>query len=138
MVQVDNRQRTGPIRVLTSQKERNMRKTTSCISGVTVAAVALAAIALLSAPAKADTAAAEATYKAKCAMCHGPDGKGETATGKMMKVKDFSSEEVQKMSDADLSSAISSGKGKMAAFKTLSADQVKDLVAYVRAFGKKK
>jgi cytochrome c6 len=138
MVQVENRQRTGPIRVLTSQEERNMRKTTSCIAGVTVAAVALAAIALLSVPAKADTAAAEATYKAKCAMCHGPDGKGETATGKMMKVKDFSSEEVQKMSDADLSSAISSGKGKMAAFKTLSADQVKDLVAYVRAFGKKK
>lgn len=103
-----------------------------------MAAAALAVIALLSAPAKADNAAAEATYKAKCAMCHGPDGKGETATGKAMKVKDFSSEEVQKMSDEDLSGAITGGKGKMPPYKTLTPDQVKDLVAYVRAFGKKK
>ena len=112
-----------------------MRKTTSWIAGI---AVVLATLVFLSRPAKADGAAAEATYKAKCAMCHGPDGKGETATGKMMKVKDFSLEEVQKMSDADLSSVISSGKGKMPPSKTLSADQVKDLVAYIRALGKKK
>ncbi len=89
-------------------------------------------------PLRADTAAAEATYKAKCAMCHGPDGKGETATGKMMKVKDFASEEVQKMSDADLTDAITKGKGKMPAYKALTPDQVKDLVAFIRAFGKKK
>jgi mono/diheme cytochrome c family protein len=115
-----------------------MRKTTNWIAGTTVAALVLAAIAFLNAPAKADTAAAEATYKAKCAMCHGPDGKGETATGKTMKVKDFSSEEVQKMSDADLSAAISAGKGKMPPYKTLTPDQVKDLVGYIRTFGKKK
>ena len=115
-----------------------MRKITTCIAGIMAVAVALATIAFLSAPAKADAAAAEATYKAKCAMCHGPDGKGETATGKMMKVKDFSSEEVQKMSDADLTAAITTGKGKMPPYKSLSADQVKDLVAFIRAFGKKK
>jgi len=115
-----------------------MRKTTSWIEGITIAAAALAAIALLSAPAKADTAAAEATYKAKCAMCHGPDGKGETATGKAMKAGDFGSADVQKMSDADLSTAITAGKAKMPPFKALTPDQVKDLVAYIRAFGKKK
>ncbi len=115
-----------------------MRKTTSWIARIAVAAVVLAAIALASTPARADTAAAEATFKAKCAMCHGPDGKGETATGKTMKVKDLSSEEVQKMSEADLSAAISSGKGKMPAYKTLTPDQVKDLVAFIRTFGKKK
>lgn len=115
-----------------------MRKTNNWIAGIAVAALVLAAIAFLSAPAKADTAAAEATYKAKCAMCHGPDGKGETATGKMMKVKDFASDEVQKMSDADLSTAISGGKGKMPPYKALTPDQVKDLVGYIRAFGKKK
>ena len=113
-----------------------MSKTTSWTAGIT--AVALATMVFLSAAAKADSAAAEATYKSKCAMCHGPDGKGETAMGKTLKVKDFSSEEVQKMSDADLTSLISSGKGKMPAATTLSADQVKDLVAYVRTFGKKK
>ena len=115
-----------------------MRKTTSWIAGITVIAVVLTTIVFLDRPARADTAAAEATYKAKCAMCHGPDGKGNTATGKVMKVKDFSSEEVLKMSDVDLTSVIGSGKGKMPPYKTLSADQVKDLVEYIRAFGKKK
>jgi len=113
-----------------------MSKTTGWIAGIT--AVALATLVFLSAAAKADGAAAEATYKTKCAMCHGPDGKGETAMGKTMKVKDFSSEEVQKMSDADLTSLISSGKGKMPPSKTLSAYQVKDLAAYIRTCGKKK
>jgi cytochrome c6 len=115
-----------------------MRKTTSWIKGMTMAAAALAAIALLSAPVKADNAAAEATYKAKCAMCHGADGKGETATGKAMKAGDFASADVQKMSDEDLSEAISKGKAKMPPFKALTAEQVKDLVGYIRAFGKKK
>jgi len=115
-----------------------MRKSTNWIAAAIIVALALAAMVVLSAPVKADSAAAEATYKAKCAACHGPDGKGETATGKAMKVKDFSSEEVQKMSDDDLSSAITAGKSKMPPYKTLTADQVKDLVAYVRAFGKKK
>jgi len=114
-----------------------MHKTMSWIDRIMIAAAVFAAISFLSAPARADNTA-EATYKAKCAMCHGPDGKGETATGKSMKVKDFASEDVQKMSDADLTDAITKGKGKMPAYKTLTPDQVKDLVGYVRAFGKKK
>ena|ERR1700687_1945164 len=114
-----------------------MGRSTSWIKRMTMAAVALATVAFLSTPAKADNTA-ETTYKAKCAMCHGPDGKGETTTGKTMKAGDFASEAVQKMSDADLTDAITKGKGKMPAYKTLTPDQVKDLVAYVRAFGKKK
>jgi mono/diheme cytochrome c family protein len=101
-------------------------------------AALLAALSVLIQPAHADTAGAEATYKAKCAMCHGPDGKGETPTGKSLKVRDFSSEDVQKISDADLAGTIAAGKGKMPAYKTLTPDQVKDLVAYVRSLGKKK
>jgi mono/diheme cytochrome c family protein len=109
----------------------------TCAKKMVVAATVLTALVFLSLPAKADNTA-EATYKAKCAMCHGPDGKGETATGKMMKAGDFASPDVQKMSDADLTDSIVKGKGKMPPFKTLTADQVKDLVGYVRAFGKKK
>ncbi len=109
----------------------------TCAKKTVVAAAVLTALVFLSSPAKADNTA-EATYKAKCAMCHGPDGKGETSTGKMMKAGDFASPNVQKMSDEDLSEAISKGKNKMPAYKTLTADQVKDLVGYVRAFGKKK
>jgi len=105
------------------------------VLGTGAAIAALAAV--LSLPAHADSAAAAATYKAKCAGCHGADGKGETPGGKAMKVRDFASEDVQKMSDSDLSEAITNGKAKMPPFKSLSAEQVKDLVAYVRAFGKK-
>jgi mono/diheme cytochrome c family protein len=101
-----------------------------------VAPTILFAIVLSSRVLKAQDTAS--LYKSKCVACHGADGKGESATGKAMKVKDFSSQEVQRMSDADLSTAISSGKAKMPPYKTLTADQVKDLVAYTRAFGKKK
>lgn len=111
--------------------------TTDWMKRTALVAAVLTGICFLSSPAKADNTA-EATYKAKCAMCHGPDGKGETATGKTMKAGDFASPDVQKMSDADLTDAISKGKGKMPAYKTLTPDQVKDLVGYIRAFGKKK
>jgi cytochrome c6 len=106
------------------------------MGNILITGAALAAIGFLSASAQADNTA-EATYKAKCAMCHGPDGKGETATGKSMKAGDFASDAVKKMSDADLTDAITKGKGKMPAYKTLTADQVKDLVAYIRQLAKK-
>src|SRR6516164_10143212 len=95
---------------------------------LTLAAALLAGTCLLSAPAKADVAAAEATFKAKCAGCHGADGKGKEA----MKTRDMASADVQKMSDADLSGVITNGKGKMPPYKTMSADQVKDMVAFIR------
>ena len=111
--------------------------TTDWMKRTALAAAVLTGMCLLiSSQAKADNTA-EATYKAKCAMCHGLDGKGETATGKTMKAGDFASPDVQKMSDEDLAEAISKGKGKMPAYKTLTADQVKGLVAYVRSFAKK-
>jgi mono/diheme cytochrome c family protein len=88
---------------------------------------------LLSAPVKADTAAGEAAFKAKCAGCHGADGKGK----EVLKTPDMTVAEVQKKTDADLSSIIINGKGgKMPAYKTLTPDQVKDLVSYIRSLKK--
>lgn len=113
-----------------------MRKTIGWIGTMTIGAVVLTALGFLSAFAKAGNPG-EATYKAKCATCHGPDGKGETATGKAMKVKDFASEDIQKQSDGDLAESISKGKGKMPAFKTLTPEQVKGLVGYIRTLAKK-
>jgi len=76
-----------------------------------------------------------ATFKAKCAACHGADGKGETPTGKAMKIRDLGSAEVQGQSDDALLAIVSKGKGKMPAFeKTLGADQCKQLVAEIRKF----
>ena len=115
--------------------EGEMKMKSTCLRKIALGAAGAFALTVLPMPMLAQDAAS--LYKAKCAMCHGPDGKGETTTGKAMKVKDFASEDVRKMSDADLSDAISKGKGKMPPYKTLTADQVKDLVGYVRAFAKK-
>jgi cytochrome c6 len=113
-----------------------MRERMAWIGRVIVAGSVLAGIGFLSTSARADEKSA-ALYKQRCAACHGADGKGETATGKALKVKDLASEEVQKMSNEDLSEVISKGKGKMPAYKTLTPEQVKELTAYVRAFAKK-
>jgi mono/diheme cytochrome c family protein len=74
-----------------------------------------------------------ATFKSKCAMCHGPDGTGQTSMGKTLKLRDLGSADVQKQTDADLTKIINDGKGKMPAYKTkLSADDIKAVVAFVR------
>jgi mono/diheme cytochrome c family protein len=102
------------------------------LGSMTLVAGLLAGASLLSTPAKADTAAAEAMYKAKCAGCHGADGKGKAS----MKTKDLASDEVQKMSDADLANVITKGKSPMPAYGSMTPDQVKDMVAYIRSFKK--
>jgi mono/diheme cytochrome c family protein len=82
---------------------------------------------------------AEATYKAKCAGCHGADGAGSTAAGKAMGVNDFQSADVQKESVADLGDIISKGKNKMPKYADKLKDaEIKDLAAYVHDLGKKK
>lgn len=78
-----------------------------------------------------------ALFKAKCASCHGADGKAETAVGKTMKIKPFADAEVKKMTDADLTSTIENGKNKMPAFKgKLTPEEVGALVKQIRAFQK--
>jgi len=84
-------------------------------------------IAACASPAVAQDAAA--TYKTKCAMCHQPDGKG----GKMG-TRDFASPEVQKETDAELTTIITKGKGKIPAYETTLKDtEIKDRIAYVRS-----
>jgi cytochrome c6 len=111
------------------------------MKNVRVYFVALGAVAagilVLPRPACAQTAAA--TYKAKCAGCHGADGKANTGAGKALGAHDFGSEEVTKMSDADLVTIVTDGKGKMPAYgKNLKEPEIKDLVAYVRELAKQK
>jgi len=77
------------------------------------------------------------TFKAKCASCHGPNGTGNTAAGKALKVRDLSSSEVQAQTDKQLLEIVAKGKGKMPAFeKSLGADKCKELVAFVRTLKK--
>jgi len=73
------------------------------------------------------------TFKAKCAMCHGADGKGETAMGKTLKIRDLGSADVQAQSDADLTNIVTNGKGKMPKYDgKLTKDQISDVVKYIR------
>jgi cytochrome c6 len=79
-------------------------------------------------------AAAADTFKSKCAMCHGADGAGTTPMGKKLKLKDLRSAEVQKKTDAELTTSINDGKVPMPAYgKTLSKEEIQGLVAYVRS-----
>jgi mono/diheme cytochrome c family protein len=82
--------------------------------------------------------AGAAPYKQKtCIGCHGADGSGNTPAGKAVKARDLRGDDVQKQSDADLAAAIANGRGKMPPFKSsLSTQQIKDLVAYIRTFKK--
>ncbi len=75
-------------------------------------------------------------YKAKCAGCHGADGKG-TAAGQKMGAQAFSSPAVQKMSDAAIADFIENGgpqKKASHAFanKGVSAADATALAAYVK------
>lgn len=80
-----------------------------------------------------------ATFKSKCAMCHGPDGSGDTAMGKKMKIKDLRSAEVQKQTDAQIADIIAKGKSPMMGYeKQLDKEKINQVVAFLRELGKKK
>ena len=83
--------------------------------------------------------AGAATFKGKCAMCHGPDGSGKTAMGEKLKIRDLHSAEVQSQNDAELAQIVTKGKEKMPAYDgKLTKEQIEQVVAYVRELGKKK
>jgi mono/diheme cytochrome c family protein len=79
----------------------------------------------------------EATYKAKCAMCHGADGAGNTPVGKNMKVRSLKSPEDIKATDAELIKQTKDGVGKMQGYAGKLTDaQINDVVGYIRTLQK--
>ena len=104
-----------------------------------LSAVAVLAVLCLAATAThaQDVASGEKVYKAKCASCHGPDGKGETAAGKATKARDLCSAEVKAESDAAWTDIITKGKNKMPSYdKKVTDAEVKDVIAYMRSLCK--
>lgn len=111
-----------------------MKKPLNNQRAVMLASLCLAGLILFSTNAKADVQAGAATYKTKCASCHGADGKGKAA----LKTEDLASAAVQNKSDAELTAITTDGKGKMPAYgKSLKPDQIQDLIAYIRSLAKK-
>jgi hypothetical protein len=49
---------------------------------------------------------------------------------------DFTSADIQKMSDAELADIITNGKNKMPKYASLSPEEVKGLVAFIRTLKK--
>lgn len=87
--------------------------------------------------AAADDAAGKAIFTSKCAICHGPNGNGNSPIGKTLNVPDFHSAQAQKMTEAELKAIVTNGKDKMPAFKeTLTDIQIDQVVDYVRHLGK--
>lgn len=91
-------------------------------------------VVALAIPAMADSGPdGAAIFKSKCAMCHGADGKGQTSMGKSMKLRDLTSADVQKQTDAELTGIITNGKAKMPAYKgKLSDADIKAVVVAIR------
>jgi cytochrome c5 len=76
--------------------------------------------------------AGEATYKAKCQMCHGATGTPSAGMAKMG-VKPVSDPDIKKLSADQMIAAVKNGKGKMKPVAGLTDAQVKDSVAYYRS-----
>lgn len=72
-------------------------------------------------------------YDARCASCHGDDGKGETKAGKMTKTPDITNKEVWKQGTtvAELVKTLEGGLGKMPKYEgKLSAEELKAVSEY--------
>ena len=90
----------------------------------------------------ASAADVKENWDKNCAKCHGPDGKGDTKMGRKLEIKDFTDAKVQAaLKDDAMFKAIKEGvkdgdKTRMKAVEGLSDEEMKALVAYVRAFKK--
>src|SRR5215467_16222118 len=74
----------------------------------------------------------KAIFASKCALCHGPDGKGDTSIGKSLKIADLHSTDVQKLSDEELKTVVTNGKNKMPPFKGKLTDaQILQVISYI-------
>lgn len=106
-------------------------------AGTIVLGIAMLA-SVASAKGGASDEAGKSLFKANCVVCHGDDGAG-TATGRALNAPDLHSEAVQKLTDAQITDQINNGKNNMPPFRnSLSQAQIKQLVSYVRTFGRKK
>jgi mono/diheme cytochrome c family protein len=93
------------------------------------------AVATLCATAQAaDATAGKVAYDKFCKSCHGADGTPNAGVAKMMKVeiKDLKSAGVQGMSDAELQTIITAGKGKMKPAAGVTGASVDNVVAYLK------
>ena len=74
----------------------------------------------------------EATYKAKCAACHGATGTPSAGMAKAMGIKAASDPAIKALTAAQEFAVVKDGKGKMKPIAGLTDAQIKDVVAFYR------
>jgi len=74
-----------------------------------------------------------ATYKAKCAMCHGPTGTPSAGMASAMGIKPASDPAMKALTVAQIEAAVKSGKGKMKPVAGLTDAQVSAVSAYFKS-----
>ena len=90
--------------------------------------LAAALLILVAAPA-AQAAGPADTFQAKCAACHGKDGKGQSDMAKKLGVKNLTT---TKLPAAEIEKVIANGKGKMTPWKgKLSDAEINSLAKFV-------
>jgi mono/diheme cytochrome c family protein len=107
------------------------------------AIVTIAISLFLAVPISVRAADAKANWDKHCTQCHGKSGAADTKMGKLLNARDLTDAKVQAaFSDAKATQSIKDGvkeggKTTMKAFGgTLSDDEIKALVAYVRTLKK--
>jgi mono/diheme cytochrome c family protein len=88
-----------------------------------------------------DPVKGKAVYEQRCLACHGPQGRGDGPTGKVLvpPAADFTSAASKKKSDAELLKIIENGKppSAMIAWKGQLSDQdIQHVLAYVKTLRK--
>jgi mono/diheme cytochrome c family protein len=108
---------------------------------IVAAAIGLGAMVQPAWGAGGDAAKGKAVYEKSCVACHGPQGKGDGPTGKVLvpPAADFTSAASRKKSDVDLLKIIENGKPPtaMIAWKgQLSEQDIQHVLAYVKTLRK--
>jgi mono/diheme cytochrome c family protein len=75
----------------------------------------------------------DATYKAKCSTCHGAAGTPSAGMAKMMGIKPVSDPAIQALTVAQISTTVTTGKGKMKPIAGLSDADVKAVATYFKS-----
>lgn len=88
-----------------------------------------------------DPAKGKVVFEKLCVTCHGTQGKGDSPAALMMTPRpaDFTSAKIKSKPDSELLASIQNGRPPttMPAFKEqLSAQQISDVLAYIRSLGR--
>ena len=114
-------------------QEKRVRK--SHVPALLFSLLFLATSSLLAQP----QAGGEGIFKAKCVLCHGADGSGNTTLGKQLQAANLRSKEVQKKTDVELHKIVHDGNNNMPPFgDQLTDDEINQVIKYIRAMGKTK